>query len=505
MSNNKLINQESEIDDENISISGVALDFTGLQMSVIKELRGYLNSNSKLIKYSREDIYRFLENPQTYEKQIRQVSLYLASTSSYYMRLIFYMARMLTLDYLVIPDENLSPRDYLSKSFENSYKKVSEYMDTFNVKHELGKILTILMIEDVFFGYERRVKKSSMIQRLPSDYCTITGMEDGLFTFSFDMSYFDANPLALLNYDSEFKKLYENYKNTGISMQPMNMSKAMCFKYREDLTYGLPPFSAVFEDILDYNDLKELEKSKNKLENFKLLLQKIPFKKDPKSERDFLIGLDSVKMFHNNIKSVLPDQIGLISSPMDIEDFSFERTNNSLKNSLVEGKDEIFDGSGVPSEAFNPNKSSVALVKAIQTDEAMMFALLRQFERFFNRRMKEISRTYGYTVMFPDLTVYNRGEMLDSYLKTAQYGFPKSLVACALGISTSKLVGLSLLENVYLKLDEHLVPLNSSHTKSLKDDNSNGGRNKKDDGELSDKGQETRDNDSNLKRDISNS
>lgn len=474
----------------------VALDFTELQFQAVRELREYLNSE-KGRRYSKQEIRKFLERPQAYEKQLKEASLYLASSSSHYMRLVLYMAKMLTLDYIIVP-YNITSADVKSKSFQVNYKKCDEYMDTFSVKHELGKILTIVITEDVFYGYERRVGDSCMIQRLPSNYCKITGMEDGLFTFHFNMEYFNNDRKKLRNFPQEFSELYRRYKNTRQSWQPLNSNKTVCFKFREDLTYSLPPFTAIFEEILDLEDLKDLMKSKNKLENFKLLLQKIPFKKDPKSERDFLIGLDSVKMFHNNIKSVLPEQIGLISTPMDMEEFSFEQKKaNTLKDGVMEAEEQIFNSAGVSSGLFNSgSKSSVGLNKAIIADESMMFSILRQFERFFNRRLSQVvSKSHKFKVMFPDLTFYNRGEMLDKYLKTAQYGFPKSLVASAMGINTSQLVGLNILENEYLELNTHLVPLSSSHTQS---DTPTG--NRKDENDLSDKGLQTRDNDSNAER-----
>ena len=467
----------------------VPLDFTSLKNSVMSEVKAYLEDSSYR-KYSREQIEQFLDNPQQSETQLREVSKYLASSSSYYMRLVLYMARMLTLDYIIIP-YNISSEDVKTDGFRKNYNKIDNYMDTFNVKHELGKVLLTVMIEDTFFGYERRVKNSSMVQKLPSNYCKITGMEDGLFTFSFDMQYFNNDKKKLRNYPPEFAELYRIYEKTRENWQPLDTNYAVCFKFREDLTYGLPPFSGMFEDILDHQDLKELDKAKSKLENFKLLLQKIPFKKDPKSERDFLIGLDSVKMFHNNIKAVLPSQIGLISSPMEIEDFSFEKKNNAIGNTLKEKQEAIYSAAGVDADMFNSSgKSAIAMSKSTQTDEALMFGLLRQFERFFNRRLAQHSaKKYRFKVMFPDLTVYNRAEMFDKYMQSAQYGFPKTLVISALGMTTTELVSLNTFENDFLNLQEKLLPLASSHTQSGNDDV----KREKSENELTEKGAETRD------------
>lgn len=184
---------------------------------------------------------------------------------------------------------------------------------------------------------------------------------------------------------------------------------------------------------------------------------------------------------------------------MDIEEFDFQPKSSSLKNSVLEAEEEIFNSAGISSALFNSgNKTSTGLNKAIVTDEGLMFGMLRQFERFFNKRLGQLtSRAYKFIVMFPDLTIYNRSEMLDKYLKTAQYGFPKTLVASALGMTTTELVSLNILENEYLKLDTHLIPLSSSHTQSGKDGED---KRKKSDSEITDKGVQTRDSESNKER-----
>ena len=479
---------------------GIALDFSSLQAKTLIEIRDYLANENRGRKFSRDEIRDFLRFPDKHSKQLRDASLYLASTSSHYMRLLFYMANMLTLDNLVYP-YNVNEQDVKTKPFSDNYKKAQNYVEIFNVKHELRKVLTVVMLEDVYFGYERKVGDSFMLQRLPFDQCKITGMEDGLFTFSFNMTYFAHDKTKLRNYPQEFTKLYNIYEKTGVNWQPLDTDYAVCFKFREDLNFALPPFTSVFEEILDLEDLKDLVKAKDKLENFKLLLQKIPFKKDPKSERDFLIGLDSVKMFHEAIKNVLPSQIGLISSPMDIEDFSFEPRSNATKKPILDAEEDIFNSAGISSGLFNAgNKSAVSLNRAIQTDESMMFGMLRQFERFFNRRVNQYtSKKFRFKVMFPDISVYNRSDKQAEYLQMAQYGYPKTLVACSLGMSSGDLMGLTALENDFLELGEKLTPLVSSHT--MTDENEGAGREEVSDSKISDKGAETRDSGSNIERD----
>ena len=81
--------------------------------------------------------------------------------------------------------------------------------------------------------------------------------------------------------------------------------------------------------------------------------------------------------------------------------------------------------------------------------------------------------------------------MFNRYMTMAQYGYPKSLIGAAAGISTSQLQGMNILEEDYLDLTNNLVPLKSSHTMSSGKDDA--GASEKEDRELSDKGLETRD------------
>lgn len=478
--------------------NGVALDFTELTNQAMTQLGRFMQGD-RARKYTKEQIRMFLDNPETSERQLRKLAIYLMGSSSQYMRLIMYKAGMLTLDNIVVP-VNMEEKDITNTSFKTGYMKASDLIEKYSIKHEFRKIITIIMNEDVFYGVEVESEDSILIQRLPSDYCRIDGAIDGIFTFKMDMSFFNGKREELLeNLPPLFRRLYKSYRETGKQWYSIDPKIGVCFKFREDIPYCLPPFAGTFEEILNLEELKDLAMDKKKVENFKLLFQKIPFKKDPKSEKDFMISLDSVKLFHANIKATLPSQIGLISSPMDITDFSFERNKNTDRNNVLEAQEEIYSGIGVSSGMFNSGaKSSIALNRAIQTDETMMFGLLRQIERFLNVRLaNKINGKFKFQVVFPNLSEYNLNDKFEQYLKSAQYGFPKSLVAATLGYSSKQLVNLTHLENGLLNLDSILIPLTSSHTQNNEDGQ---GTPEKKEQELSDKGLEARDGSSNENR-----
>lgn len=429
-----------------------------------REYKTYYRDTNNGRKYSKDDVKRFLEKPQYYERQIREVSLYLASTSSHYLRMVYYLSTMLTLDHLLIPNGNGFMND---EEMINSLNKANQYISKFNIKHELSKIIPTILIEDTFFGYESRDKKVSTIRKLPTNYCKIVGIEDGIFIFTFDFSYFNGNEHLLRDYPKEFRRLYIQYKETGQSEQELNPNLgAICFKFRDDLTYKLPFLAPLFEDLIELQEKKDIADDKELLNNYKLLIQKIPLKKDAKTEKDMIFDPKSVEIFHQNLSDSVPDRVSVVTSPMDIEEVSLTGRTNLDDSNLADAQEMLFTSAGFGNIFSSKNKSEISFKFANLSDQSVMFRLLRQFERFFNARIKrELGNGKTITIMFPDITYFNRKEKIEEYLKLAQFGYPKSLVAIANGMTQTQFLGLNKLES-YLEIEKKLIPLSSTHTQS---------------------------------------
>lgn len=508
----------SRLGNENRFTGGVDFRNIGLMQTNNIELLNYYNRisssfNSYKRMYSIDDINRFLENPVSYSRDLVKISRYLNTSSSYYMRLIHYMGDMLTLDNIVTPNDleimEISTDAEKMKDFAKEYIGAITYIDDYSIKHEFSKILTIMLVEDVFYGYERVRKEGKKIkttvQVLPHEYCDLIGKKDGNYIFAFDMSMFSGNVELLKLYPKEFKDMYAKYIKTNNNWQLVNPDKGVCFKFREDVDHIQPPFSAVFPDIYDLQETKDLIKTKNKLDSFMLAIQKIPFKKDPRSEDDFLIAPDSVKVFHDNIRAISPKEVGVVSTPMDVQTVSFAQKDNTIQNNAKQAKEEIFDSAGTPSSVFiaNANKNAVALIKAIQNDESMMFRVLRQFERFFKNRLETKFKKYSFTISLPNVTVYNREDYAKELLSGAQSSLPTKILSSVVtsGMSTTQVMGMAIVENEIFKINDLFVPLQSSFTTSNKDNKDSGGQ-EKSSNKLSDKGAETRVNGTNTERDL---
>lgn len=429
-----------------------------------REYKTYYYESNNGRKYDKEQIRKFLERPQYYEKQLREVSLYLSSTSSHYLRMVYYLSTMLTLDHILIPNWNnlIDEQEII-----NYFNKANLYINKFNIKHELLKIIPTIIIEDTFFGYESKDKNVSTIRKLPSNYCKIVGIDDGIFVFTFDFTYFNGREHLLRDYPKEFRRLYIEYRKTGIGEQELNPNLgAICFKFRDDLTYNFPFLAPLFEELIELEDKKDMANNKELLSQYKLLVQKIPLRKDAKSEKDMLFDPKSVQIFHQNLSDSVPDRVSVVTSPMDIEELSLTGKTSLDDANLSDAQEILFTSAGFGNIFNSKNKGDASSKFANISDQSLMFKLLRQFERFFNSRLKkELCNKNIITIMFPDLTYFNRSKMKEEYLKLSQYGYPKSLVAISSGMSQDQFLGLNKLEN-YLEIEKKLIPLSSAHTQS---------------------------------------
>jgi hypothetical protein len=474
------------------------LEFAKIAKLIIKDLQEITTSNNSLSKFTSEQVARYLQQPIRYEKELRQLSNYLYNASPNYKRLILYFSCLLTFDYVIEPyDINYEKVDI--DKFKKQYFKIGQIVENMNISHEMLKVLRIAFKEDVFFGYEHQTKDSYFIQKLNPDYCQISSIEDGVYNFAFDFSFFDkqSNKHKLNTYPEEFRELHAKYKSTKEKWQELSSENTICIKINEEVEYPIPPFNVVFESIFDLDEYKKLKKVKTKMDNYMILTQRIPIDEKTGDPNKFLIDLDTAIQFHNKASESLPDSVGLVTSPMEIQGIKLDRKLND-KDSVSEAERDYFNSAGVSQLLFNSDKATNSgLSKSVQTDEQILFAVLRQIERWLNRKVKNYLTQYKFKVRFLNTTVFNVDDVFEKYLKAAQFGMPvKNALAASVGLTPSSMSSMAFLENDVLNLSATLQPLASSHTQSGKDGT---GAPSKKDGDLSESGEKTKENDGNVR------
>jgi hypothetical protein len=498
---------EQEKTQEQLEKERQQLQFAQLQQLRLIDLDLYpYRTQEKIIgKYTREQLKKALDAPELdpNQKQLRNISKFLYNASSHYKRLILHFATILTLDHYLEPSGISDLEKINIKKLKKSYFDNLRIVENMNIKHEFAKVLHAVFKEGIFYGYKHESKDSFFIQQLDPDYCKITFIEDGLYGFAFNFSYFFTYPERLNMYPDEFKRIWkEKYeskdKKIKISKyfwEDLSSENTICIKFDENTWYPIPPFIGVFESLLDISDFKELQKTKEIIDNYKLITMKIPINEQSGEQDDYLVSGDHALIFQHNVESVVPDQIGVATVPLEVDVIDFERDKVD-KNKVNDATAQYFSEAGVSSVLFSSDANgSIGVGYSLQTDENVAFTILRQIERWINRYLKNLKGTYQYRIVFPDVTRFNRKDYVADTIKNAQFGIPeKSKLIAVSGDSPSTSTIMNFFEENVLGLTDNWMPLQSSHTQNGNED---GGAPNKDIKDLKDGGLKQRDTESN--------
>lgn len=422
--------------------------------------------NPTFTLYTKDDIISFLQNPNTYEQQLRAAVTYIYGASSHFRRLVQYFAGLTDLAYVVSPYK-IDPKKANVKTVNNNYRKTLNLMSSMSVKTQFPKILTVCLREDIFYGTIWQSSDNITIQQLPSDYCKISTIEGNVFNVTFDFSYFNSNSGYLPFYPKEFETKYNLYQSNRSSMrwQELDSPTSFAIKVNKDIAdYAIPPFAGILRELYDLEDYKSLKLSQTELENYAMLVMKLGID----ANGDWQMDLDKAKEFWRNLDSVLPEEVGSVLSPMDIDKISFEKSNTADVDTVSDAEQHMFSAAGVSSLLFNNEKASAnALSLSIKADQAITYDIVKSIEDMVNRFIQSQSFGKNFKVTFLDCSPFNRKEMGDQYIKACQFGIPMVSYYCASqGLSQAELDSMNFLENDVLEIKKTFVPLSSSSTQS---------------------------------------
>lgn len=452
------------------------LSFANLKKNIVQDLINNRNESVIYKRYKKEDIVRMLENPQKNEKMIRELSGFLYLVSSHYKRLIDYYPDILLYNYSVIPTRLPAIKSKIKKAeYKNNYIYIINECDKYNLRHEAMKAIKIAVRDGIYYGLPYETNDSFYIKPFDNRYAKISSIEDGIYKFSVDMAYFSGREYLLEMYGEEFKNAYTAYKGDAKKGTKGDKNKkwyepenGICIKADEsDPVYSLPLFTGLLLSVFDIEDYKMLQKAKTENDNYKVLSAKM----DTDDNGVPLMDFGMAQTYYNHMAQNLPDGIGLLLSPFDINDFSFQSSTSADKNNVVAAEEEFWMAAGTSSLLFGSTKatSSSSLTLSVKPDEAISFALLQQFERYFNKKIKLMDLEYGFKIVFSNQSIFNSDEVINRLSKAASLALPvKSQYAASLGLSPSDIVGMSYLEDEILNLGTKtwIHPLVSSNTQS---------------------------------------
>ena len=455
--------------------------------------------------YSKDNLRTYLQNPSTEanQKNLRNLSEFLYTVSHVYRRLVLNKANQFDAkSYIVYPKLN-DNGDVEESSYQN-YIKTSNYVQGMHLDTQVRKCLIKAWLDDVVYGfcYGEPENDNFFIHILNPDYCKISSVDyySGKINFAFNFSFFDgSNSFYLDVYDPIFNKMYNSYKSDSkLRWQELPPEKTFCLKINEEnLDYPIPPFSGMFNSLIDLVDLSQIQAVKDELSAYKLIWAKIPTIPGSKEVDDFAVDLELANQFYQKLQGIIPDGIALGLSPLDLNDINFEANAAEDTNVVNKAYQNLIEANG--DIVLNSNKitNSESFKRAMMVESATAMSVVHQFNTFVNFYIKNSLGIEDVIVEFSDVSKYFKDDKIDQLLKLGGYGVPiKNQLISLLGISPAQARSLEYLEDkIGLAKTKWVSPLVSSNVQSGNIDNGDGsdGRPKKDDSEIGSDGVATRD------------
>lgn len=486
-------------------------NFASLKRLILSELsyKGSFKYN-RICGFTRKQILNMVKNPEHYGNHIVRLSRYMYLKSGYYKRLVDYFVNMAVINWTVDLEPKtvkmFNPDEKLTKQIRSNYYKYVAQVNKFKIDNRITDIMRRMFLEDACFGYVVENEIETSIYLLDPTYCEIRKNIGGnVFGFAINRSSINNSDYETL--PDELQKLIENSREVSLNnLVDIPYENSLCLKYNTDFTYLYAPFLNLLAEILNIDDFKDLAKAKAESDAYKLIYMKIPINDDGQ----MTMGDEIVVPFTSMCKDIVPDNFGVVPSPLPLELIESKSTSNDDANHVSTAVENYYTEAGISKALISSASSGSELKSSIKVDSSDIYRIYKQIEAWIELQMKLrgfIYADYQFTYNILPTTIFDVGDYIDKELKLAQVSVPnKSRLLCANGINTAKMLGNSVLENTILSdIFDSWKPLSSTFTMSSANDvTDQGGRPEMNEDELSKEGIQTRENDDNNKanRDI---
>ena len=461
------------------------------------------------VKYAKSTIMAYLQSPAANIDNIRSVSQYLARSSTLYDKILRYYSTSPYFFYNLTQTNTLWKEIDKQKSIKN-FEKVAKRMHGFDIKRYFQNAIYQTVRDGMYVGYAYGDSDHTFLMPLDIKHCRIWGKNAaGQWIVYFDASYFNGRNSIYVKgvddngenvWDQIFVDGYEAYikdrrKNRWFMLPP---EKCFCMIAGSDDQFDvpLPLFVGLFISLLDLSDLEQIIADKDALENYKLLITKIPYIKNTQEVDDFAVNLELIKAMQSQLDESVPNLVGTGLLPImdDIQVINFDKSDVATSTDrLSQSVSNLFNNAGISQlvVAGGSSTNSVGLKFAIRNDMSNVWVYVNRIEAWLNYYIeKNISNSYILSIHHLDW--YNVEEYIS--MKKDELSFGGSLLSylTALGKTPYEAFNEVMFDNA-IGLKDMMKPLATSYTTTDKAGDSNKGRSQEDGSDLSDEGIDTRD------------
>lgn len=493
----KMITKSEESDYELKRDRAQKIAFSKIQELLQKNVSK--TQNKSFMQYTKDLIKQYLASPSSNIDTIRDVSRFLVRNSMIYKKMIYYYSTAPLFLYSVTQENSLSKEINSGKALKG-YEDVLKRLNNFNMTKELYTVVATAIRDGIYVGYAYDDDESHIfLMPLDSQYCRIYGKTpEGEWIVYFNASFFDKgdNKEFVLGingdgvgvWDSCFVEGYNQYKEKGRDYQWFRLTpeKTLCLICGTDDEFDMPmPFlTGLFVEILDLLDLEQILASRTELENYILLVSKIPLINGSSDVDDFALSLELAQQFNQLLEQVVPELAGVVYSPMEIDTVKFDKSNTTENvDKLAQSMNNLFNNAGMSQlvVAGGASTNSVGLNHAIENDMSTVWIFVNRLESWINYYIGQ-NISEGYKFRFHQITWYNRDSYISNMRDMATLGGNAiDYFVCVTGKTPYEVINDVRFNHTVLKLNQWLTPLASSFTQSTSSSNKGGAPTKTDD------------------------
>lgn len=490
------------------------------------------------VPYTREKIRTLLKDAEKNSFQIRQAAEYVRNNILQFERVEQYFISLFSFKYYLIPKKSIKKFTDLKKSKEKVYK----FLESLRIKEQFPRITADVIKNGC--GFYLFSKKGDMFDflRLPIDQCRITGVRNTFgMCFEVDAFYFQRlYDLGMVTPEiySYYKDLIESKmspaekddngkirrdengelrRRIGKSSErifiPISPLHGCCITADPYKGTKLPLLSALLPDSLDILEYKNIQKQKSILETWCIIPQVIPYEEVEKPKVPLQLAKQTIAM----LQSALPQGVVTFSTPLEVQNPITLQSSNTQENITGLGEQNFFSAVGIAGNIMGVGeaKNQAALDFSNLTDFGFVSYLYGQFDSIVNLLIMIYVNENDWKVKFFGNTYRHEKEVKDASSMFSTNNLPAEYLGANLGFEPQEFEYMLELGDKS-KLKDLMKPLvsqfqqssnQSVSTNSTKknDSNSNastdtGGRPELDSDELSDGGEQARQDETNANR-----
>ena len=459
--------------------NGEKVDITNFKKSINNMIStsgtSYESENSfsrtaKLTAYSIEEAEEIISSGNS--EELRELSLFFFYSSGFYRRFMLYYSTLLRYVPIIIPHMIGNKKKITDSKYSQKYYNCLEFYNRLNFVKLCQSFTLKVMTEGAYYGIFRDYGNNKYgVQDLPFKYCRSRfKTADGVDIVELNLEYFNSirdkakRQECLNSFPSDIKKAYNHYtngKNNSEKWYLLEPGTGIHFCLEEERPFMLNVIPA----IIDLGEYKVIDKTKEKQELKKLVIQEMPITTDG----ELVFEPEEVEEMHRGVVGMLKKNkdTDVLTSFGKVKLAEMQNNSSTIANNLEKIEKTIYSEAGVSKQVFAAD-GNLSLEKSIQNDIALMMILAESYSIWLSYILTQYcgDNRISFSAKILPVSYYNEEDYITKSLNMAQYGYSILIPAVAQGLNQAEIVDIKSLENDLLSLHDKLIPLQSSHTQS---------------------------------------